>query len=45
MAVVATFKLDDFAAPSSSTRQPDGAHTRLRARAHQTHHIHVWHEL
>ena len=45
MAVVATFKLDDFAAPSCTPRQPNGAHTRLRARANQTHHIHAWHEL
>ena len=44
MAVVAAFKLDQFAAPGGATRQTDGAHRGFGAGADQPHHVHAGHQ-
>ena len=44
MAVVATFKLDDLAAPGGAACQAQGAHACFGAGADQAHHVHRRHE-
>ena len=45
MAVVATFKFEDLAAPGGPARQPNGTHAGFGARADQPHHVHGRHPL
>jgi len=45
VAVIAAFELDDLLAAGGATRQADGAHAGLGARADQTHHVDAGDEL
>ena len=45
MAVVTTFKFDQFVAACISTHQPQHRHAGLSAAIYKAHHLNAWHRI